>query len=179
MFGGIMRVIGIDPGLTRCGLGAVDVDSRRQCTFVDVTVLQTSTSLELGQRLANLHTLLQEQVRTLNPDVIAVERVFSQHNVRTVMGTAQASAVAMLVATELSIPVVMYTPTEVKAATTGSGRASKEQVTTMVRKILHLSDSPKPADAADALAIAICHAWRGTGQERIHSALLKIGGGSR
>jgi crossover junction endodeoxyribonuclease RuvC len=92
---------------------------------------------------------------------VAVERVFAQHNVRTVMGTAQASGVAMVVAARRGLPVALHTPSEVKAAVTGSGRADKEQVTTMVTRILKLSERPTPADAADALALAICQVWRG------------------
>jgi crossover junction endodeoxyribonuclease RuvC len=92
---------------------------------------------------------------------VAVERVFSQHNVRTVMGTAQAGAVALLVAARAGLPVQTYTPSEVKAAVTGSGQADKAQVTAMVTRLLGLAEPPRPADAADALALAICHVWRG------------------
>lgn len=107
------------------------------------------------------------------PDLVAVERVFAQHNVRTVMGTAQASAVAMLCATRRGIPVTLHTPSEVKAAVTGSGRADKAQVTAMVQRLLRLDAPPKPADAADALALAICHIWRGGATDRIAAAVAK------
>lgn len=162
-----MRVFGVDPGLTRCGIGVVDIDNRRIPTFVQVNVIRTDRELELSRRLG----LLAEEIATLidqmQPDVVAIERVFSQLNVRTAMGTAQASAVAMLAADQRGIPVVMYTPTEVKAAVTGSGRADKKQVTSMVARHLKLTELPKPADAADALALAICHGWRGVGQQRL------------
>ena len=95
-----------------------------------------------------------------SPDAVAVERVFAQHNVRTVMGTAQAGAVAVLCAARRGIPVALHTPSEVKASVTGSGRADKAQVGAMVSRILQLTELPRPADAADALALAICHAWR-------------------
>ena len=97
------------------------------------------------------------------PDVVAVERVFSQHNVGTVMGTAQAAGLAMVAAARRGVPVALHTPTEVKAAVTGSGRADKAQVATMVTRILGLDEAPRPADAADALALAICHLWRPAG----------------
>jgi crossover junction endodeoxyribonuclease RuvC len=104
------------------------------------------------------------------PDVLAVERVFAQHNVRTVMGTAQASAVAVLAATRRGLPVALHTPSEVKAAVTGNGRADKAQVATMVSRVLQLSERPRPADATDALALAICQLWRGSAQARIDAA---------
>jgi crossover junction endodeoxyribonuclease RuvC len=104
---------------------------------------------------------------THRPDAVAVERVFSQHNVRTVMGTAQASAVAILCAARRGLPVHLHTPSEVKAAVTGSGRADKAQVGAMVTRLLRLDAPPKPADAADALALAICHIWRGPADERL------------
>jgi crossover junction endodeoxyribonuclease RuvC len=104
------------------------------------------------------------------PDAVAVERVFSQHNVRTVMGTAQAGAVAIVCAARHGIPVALHTPSEVKAAVTGNGRADKAQVTAMVTRLLRLADPPHPADAADALALAICHIWRGAAQTRLAAA---------
>ncbi|MDQ6937374.1 MAG: crossover junction endodeoxyribonuclease RuvC, partial [Actinomycetota bacterium] len=105
------------------------------------------------------------------PDVVAVERVFSQHNVRTVMGTAQVAGLAIVAATRAGIPVVLHTPTEVKAAVTGSGAAEKAQVGAMVARLLRLEAVPKPADAADALALAICHLWRGAAQDRLAEAV--------
>ena len=166
-----MRILGIDPGLTRCGVGIIETDSRRKSTFVHVAVINTPAESALPDRLLALGQGLEAVLDTYQPDFVAIERVFSQHNVRTAMGTAQASAVAMLAATRRHIPVVMYTPTEVKAAVTGSGRANKDQVTSMVTRLLNLSAPPKPADAADALALALCHSWKGAGQQRLNDAI--------
>lgn len=165
-----MRVLGVDPGLTRCGVGVVDGRPGRPCTLVAVEVLRTDPELDVAQRLLFLDGELTRLVREHRPDAVAVERVFSQHNVRTVMGTAQAGAVAVLVAAKAGRPVRMYTPSEVKAAVTGSGQADKAQVTAMVTRLLRLPARPKPADAADALALAICHLWRGAAQSRLAAA---------
>jgi crossover junction endodeoxyribonuclease RuvC len=105
-----------------------------------------------------------------SPDAVAVERVFSQHNVRTVMGVAQVSGVIMTAAARRGLPVALHTPSEVKAAVTGHGRAGKDQVGAMVARLLHLTEAPKPADASDALALAICHVWRGAAQARLVAA---------
>jgi crossover junction endodeoxyribonuclease RuvC len=119
----------------------------------------------------DLDQQLSEWINVWKPDVIAVERVFSQHNVRTVMGTGQAAGIALLLAAKAGIPVMMHTPSEVKASVTGSGRANKAQVALMVQKILNLDTIPKPVDATDALALAICHIWRGGGNTKIAQAL--------
>jgi crossover junction endodeoxyribonuclease RuvC len=121
--------------------------------------------------LLDLDQQLSEWINVWKPDVIAVERVFSQHNVRTVMGTGQAAGIALLLAAKAGIPVMMHTPSEVKASVTGSGRANKAQVALMVQKILNLDTIPKPVDATDALALAICHIWRGGGNAKIAQAL--------
>jgi crossover junction endodeoxyribonuclease RuvC len=118
-----------------------------------------------------LEVELEEWIALHHPDVIAIERVFSQHNVRTVMGTGQAAGIALLVAARRNIPVAMHTPSEVKAAVTGSGRANKSQVAQMVKRLLNLNEIPKPVDSTDALALAICHLWRGTGNSKIEDAL--------
>jgi crossover junction endodeoxyribonuclease RuvC len=118
-----------------------------------------------------LEVELEEWIALHHPDVIAIERVFSQHNVRTVMGTGQAAGIALLVAARRNIPVAMHTPSEVKAAVTGSGRANKTQVAQMVKRLLNLNEIPKPVDSTDALALAICHLWRGTGNSKIEDAL--------
>jgi crossover junction endodeoxyribonuclease RuvC len=173
MFGGKMRILGIDPGLTRCGVGIVDLNDNRRASFVAVHVLRTPNSHELPARLLELETGLNELFDAYKPDAVALERVFSQHNVRTAMGTAQASAVAMLIAARNQLDVAMYTPTEVKAAVTGYGRADKAQITSMVTRLLNLPEPPKPADAADALALALCHAWKGHGKSRIAEHLAK------
>jgi crossover junction endodeoxyribonuclease RuvC len=144
----------------------------RTCQLVAVEVLLTDPQADLGSRLLSLDQALTGLVARYTPDAVAVERVFSQHNVRTVMGTAQASAVAILVGARAGLPVQTYTPSEVKAAVTGSGQADKAQVTAMVTRLLRLADRPRPADAADALALAICHVWRGGTQAKIHAARL-------
>ncbi|CAB4561995.1 MAG: crossover junction endodeoxyribonuclease RuvC [Actinobacteria bacterium] len=166
-----MRVLGVDPGLTRCGVGIVEGAIGSPLSLVEVGVIVTGTDLALEHRLLELDRELSQWVNLWQPDVIAVERVFSQHNVRTVMGTGQAAGIALLIAAKSGIPVMMHTPSEVKAAVTGNGRANKLQVATMVQKILKLESIPKPVDATDALALAICNIWRGGGNEKISQAL--------
>jgi crossover junction endodeoxyribonuclease RuvC len=166
-----MRVLGVDPGLTRCGVGVVEGAIGVPISLVEVGVILTPTDAPLEQRLLDLDQQLSQWVNMWKPDVIAVERVFSQHNVRTVMGTGQAAGVALLIAAKAGIPVMMHTPSEVKASVTGSGRANKAQVATMVQNILRLESIPKPVDATDALALAICHIWRGGGNTKIANAL--------
>ena len=156
-----IRVLGIDPGLTRCGVGIVDVRPDRRATLVHVTVIRTPPDMPLEERLLAVGNEIEELLDQHRPAVVAIERVFAQHNLRTVMGTAQVSGVALLSAAKRGLPVALHTPSEVKAAVTGYGSADKKQVQTMVARILGLAEAPKPADAADALAIAICHAWRG------------------
>ena len=165
-----MRVLGIDPGLTRCGLGVVDGAGGRTVRFVAVDVVRTRADAPLEERLLALGDTVERWIERHRPDVVAVERVFSQHNVRTVMGTAQASGVVAFLAARAGLPVAFHTPSEVKAAVTGEGRAGKEQVTTMVTRLLGLAAPPRPADAADALALAICHCWRGPMLERMARA---------
>ncbi|GLX19172.1 MULTISPECIES: crossover junction endodeoxyribonuclease RuvC [Streptomyces] len=166
-----MRVLGVDPGLTRCGVGVVEGVAGRPLTMIGVGVVRTPADAELGQRLVAIEAGIEEWLDAHRPEYVAVERVFSQHNVRTVMGTAQASAVAMLCAARRGIPVALHTPSEVKAAVTGSGRADKAQVGAMVTRLLRLAEPPKPADAADALALAICHIWRAPAQNRLQQAV--------
>jgi crossover junction endodeoxyribonuclease RuvC len=165
-----VRVLGVDPGLTRCGLGVVDGGAGRTVSCVAVDVVRTPPDVELGARLVELADTVERWLTEHRPDVVAVERVFSQHNVRTAMGTAQVGGVVALVAARRGLPVVFHTPSEVKAAVTGSGRAGKEQVTTMITRLLALPAKPRPADAADALALAICHLWRAPMAERLAEA---------
>ncbi len=168
-----MRVLGVDPGLTRCGVGVVDGAPGRPLQLIDVGVVRTGPDVPLAHRLLEIERQLERWVARTQPDVVAIERVFSQHNVRTVMGTAQASAVAMLVAARCSIPVALHTPSEVKAAVSGNGRADKAQVATMVVQLLRLAEAPTPADASDALALAICQVWRGPAAARLDEALAR------
>jgi crossover junction endodeoxyribonuclease RuvC len=165
-----VRVLGVDPGLTRCGLGVVDGSGGRTVKAVDVGVVRTPVDAPLEQRLHVVATEVAAWIARHRPDVVAIERVFSQHNVRTAMGTAQASGVVALMAAQAGIPVAFHTPSEVKAAVTGQGRADKAQVTAMVTRLLRLTDKPRPADAADALALAICHCWRAPMLERMAAA---------
>lgn len=167
----ILRVLGIDPGLTRCGIGVIEGLPGSSLKLVSVGVIKTPSEDPLEHRLLQLEREFTRWVEEHRPDRIAVERVFSQHNVRTVMGTGQAAGIALLVAARSGIPVVMHTPSEVKAAVTGSGRANKVQVAEMVKRLLSLREIPKPVDSTDALALAICHIWRGAGNSKIADAV--------
>ena len=162
-----MRVLGVDPGLTRCGFGVIEGAPGRALTLVATGVVSTSAADDIGLRLLALEEQVERWLTDYRPDAVAVERVFSQHNVRTVMGTAQAGAVAIVCAARRGLPVALHTPSEVKAAVTGNGRADKAQVTHMVTRLLAMTDPPRPADSADALALAICHLWRGAAQRRL------------
>jgi crossover junction endodeoxyribonuclease RuvC len=166
-----VRVLGVDPGLTRCGVGVVDGAPGRPLHLVDVGVVRTPAEAPVSARLLAIERALDAWLDRTEPDAVAVERVFSQQNVRTVMGTAQAAAVAMLVAARRGLPVALHTPSEVKAAVSGNGRADKAQVAAMVMRVLRLDAPPRPADASDALALAICHVWRGPAAARIEQAV--------
>lgn len=155
-------ILGIDPGLTRLGVGVISQGAGRQVSLVHVEVLRTPAADRPEERLGALSEALESIFDHHQPDVVALERVFAQHNLRTVMGTAQISGVVLALAHKRNLTVSMRTPSEVKAAVTGYGRADKKQVGTMVQKILGLDSIPQPADAADALALAISEAWRAT-----------------
>ncbi len=174
-----MRVLGIDPGLTRCGVGVVESGIGNRVKLVDVGVVRTSVDLDHAHRLLQIEVGLEQWIEAFSPDAIAVERVFAQHNLESVMGTAQAAGIAMLLAARRDIPVHLHTPSEVKAAVTGSGRANKDQVGVMVARILNIAAAPKPADAADALALAICHLWRGGSVSGYAAAAASVGERSR
>ncbi|NLE97295.1 MAG: crossover junction endodeoxyribonuclease RuvC [Propionibacterium sp.] len=165
-----MRVIGIDPGLTRCGVGIVDARVGR-ATMVAVGVIRTSASDPTPNRLVSIESALLEWLEEYRPEAMAIERVFAQHNLHSVMDTMQTAGVASLVGARAGLDVAYHTPSEVKAAVTGSGAADKAQLTNMVTRILKLAQPPKPADAADALAIAITHAWRGPRTNRYAAAV--------
>lgn len=155
-----MRVLGVDPGLTRCGIGVVDIGADRRATLVHVGVVLTPSGDPLAERLLAVSRGIRAVLVEYAPTAMAVERVFAQHNLRTVMGTAQASGIALALGAEHGLSVGLHTPSEVKAAITGYGAADKAQVGAMVARVLGLESAPRPADAADALALAICHAWR-------------------
>jgi crossover junction endodeoxyribonuclease RuvC len=158
--GGQVRVMGVDPGLTRCGLSVIESGRGRHVVALDVDVVRTPSEEPLARRLLTISDTVDHWMDTHLPDVIAIERVFANQNANTAMGTAQAGGVIALAAAKRDIDVHFHTPSEVKAAVTGNGRADKAQVTAMVTKILALQTKPTPADAADALALAICHCWR-------------------
>lgn len=162
-----MRVMGVDPGLTRCGLALIETEPGRSVTALDVDVVRTPADMALELRLREIHRVADEWMSIHGPDVVAIERVFAQNQVSTAMGTAQAAGVVALAAAYREIPVAFHTPSEVKAAITGSGRADKKQMTLMITRILGLQQPPKPADAADALALAVCHSWRAPMQGRV------------
>ena len=166
-----IRVMGIDPGLTRCGLSIAEGGRGRAVAPIAVGVVRTPADAELPDRLLRLSNAAEEWMDRYEPDVVAIERIFERGNVSTVMNTAHAVGVLMLAAARRGLPVHMYTPSEVKKALTGNGRADKAQMTTMVTRILGLSEPPKPADAADALALAICHCWRAPLLARAKEAL--------
>jgi crossover junction endodeoxyribonuclease RuvC len=166
-----VRVMGVDPGLTRCGLGVVEGGLGRPLRMIAVGVVRTPPSDDPATRLLTLQIEIDQWLARYEPDAVAVERVFAKANIKGIMGTAQASAVPMLAAARLGLPLAMHTPTEIKAAVTGNGRADKAQVTAMVTRILALDTPPKPADAADALALAICQVWRGGAQIRLQQAV--------
>ncbi|GAB3442291.1 crossover junction endodeoxyribonuclease RuvC [Actinophytocola sediminis] len=168
-----MRVLGVDPGLTRCGIAVVDGGTGRAVRCVAVDVIRTPPGDDLAIRLLAVADAVEDWLDRYQPAVVAVERVFSQYNVRTAMGTAQAGGVVALAAARRGLPVAFHTPSEVKAAVTGSGRADKEQVTTMVTRLLGLTEAPRPADAADALALGICHLWRAPMRTRLAEAEAK------
>jgi crossover junction endodeoxyribonuclease RuvC len=165
-----MRVLGIDPGVTRCGIGVVDGAPGRVLRLVHVEVVRTAPDAEPAGRLLAQADAITAAIAAYRPDMVAVERVFSQHNVRTVMGTAQVAGLAMVAAARAGIPVALRTPSEVKAAVTGSGTAGKAQVGAMITRLLKLPETPSPADAADALALAICQLWRGPAESRLVAA---------
>jgi crossover junction endodeoxyribonuclease RuvC len=166
-----MRVLGIDPGLTRCGIGVVEGSVGRPLSLVDVNVVRTSADLPVAERLVTIERGIDAWLDEYRPDAVAVERVFARSDSSTIMGTAQASGIALVCAARRGLPVALHTPSEVKAAVSGNGRADKAQVGAMITRILRLETLPKPADAADALALAITHIWRGGAQARIDAAV--------
>jgi len=150
-------VLGIDPGLSQCGYAVVEPGRRGQGTARALGVIRTSTDLETPDRLVQLKRDLTELLDEFQPGVISVERIFFQNNIRTAVGVAQASGLALVLGAERGIQVAQYSPSEVKAVVAGDGRADKKQVQDMVQVLLELERPPRPADAADAAALALCH----------------------
>lgn len=174
-----MRVLGVDPGLTRCGIGVVDGGPGEAPAMVHVSVVRTPADQELSHRILAIADGVEQAMDRYRPAVVAIERVFSQVNVRTVMGTAQVTGVVALAAARRGLPVAWHTPSEVKAAVSGSGRADKAQVTMMITRLLRLAEAPKPADAADALALAVCHLWRAPMQSKLEEAAAAVAASRR
>lgn len=170
-----MRVLGIDPGLTRCGVGVVDGRIGAPIQMVAAGVMRSAADQPIHLRLLAIDEQINQWLDEYQPDAVAVERMFAQEGVRTIMGTAQAAGLAMVAAARRGLPVAMHTPSEVKAAVTGDGRAQKDQVAAMVVRVLKLAEAPKPVDATDALALAICHVWRGGAADRIAEAMKRQG----
>jgi crossover junction endodeoxyribonuclease RuvC len=169
MFDAEGPVLGIDPGLSRCGYGAVR-KRNRALTAVACGVLRTDTHAPLPERLATLEEDLERFFGEVRPCALAVERVLFQTNVRTAISVGQASGIALAVAARAGVPVTHYSPNEVKLAVAGDGGAAKAQVQDMTRRLLRLPDAPPP-DAADALALAVCHLWRAPLQASVARAV--------
>ena len=151
-------ILGVDPGLTRCGYAVIDTSKNQALAY---GMFQSQPSEDPRDRVGAIARELKKLVSEHSPDLIALERVFAQANLRSVMGVAQVSGALMSIAFDADIPLQFFTPSEVKAAVTGNGRATKEQVGLMVTRILKLTEMPKPADVADALAVALCASKRG------------------
>ena len=145
-----MRILGIDPGLTRCGLGIIEVDSARKTRLVGVEVARSTPKLAAHFRLRDIANAITKAIETFDPEVVAIERVFTQDNLQSVTPTTQVMGAAMAEVGRAGLALAVYTPSEVKAAVTGSGRADKHQVQHMVARILSLPGPPRPADPADS-----------------------------
>jgi len=169
-------VLAVDPGLTRCGFAVVDGGAGHRACLVIAGVIRTSPDQDAALRLLAVHDGLSALLGEHLPEVVAVERVFSQHNVRTVMATAQVAGIALLVAAQAGRQVAMHTPSEVKAAVTGTGSAGKREVQLAIARLLGLAEAPKPADASDAVALALCHLWRGRSLTRMAAAASLVAG---
>lgn len=174
------RILGVDPGLTRCGFAVVEMRPDRTGASVAVEVAGTRSEQDLAERILAIQRAAERLFDVHAPDVLAIERVFAQNNAPTVVGTAQASGVVIAAAAARGIPVAWHTPSEVKAAVTDDGAAAKDAVARMVQRILRLDELPKPVDATDAYAVAICHAWRsGVGTRHDMSAGTRTHQGAR
>lgn len=152
-----MFVLGIDPGLSRCGYAVLERTSRGKAKAVAIGVLKTPKDMPTANRLALLHKEYLELLEDFKPAEVAIERIFFYKNLNTVLGVTQASGIVQAASVTFGATVAEYSPSEAKSVITGYGSADKEQVQFMVKNLLNLVDSPKPADAADAAAIALCH----------------------
>ena len=167
-----MRILGLDPGTAITGYGVIDLLPGGDVRVVAYGVLRTPARQPLPQRLRQLYNALQDLLTLHRPAEAAVEKLFFQRNVTTAMAVGQARGVALLALAQHDIPVAEYAPNEVKEAVTGYGSADKQQVQRMVQALLGLAERPRPDDAADALAVALCHA-----QHARFAALSESGGG--
>lgn len=149
--------MGIDPGLSRCGFAVVEPDGRGRGRAEAIGVITTATGESTAARLAEVQREVRSLIRDYHPAVVAVERIFFQNNVRTAVSVAQVSGVVIAESAAGGADVAEYSPNQIKAAVTGDGRADKRQMQDMVKVLLNLSTHPRPADAADAAAIALCH----------------------
>jgi crossover junction endodeoxyribonuclease RuvC len=164
-----MFVLGIDPGLAACGYAVVEKAQSGE-RAVTAGVVRTDAAEPIAERLAELHRDLTAVVREHSPDVMAIEQVFTNRNLMTAISVGRASGVALLVAAQAGLPVYEYTPSAVKAAVAGYGKATKDQIRYIVGSRLRLAGRPGPADAADALAIALCHLQGGVAMAHLEQA---------
>lgn len=165
-----MRILGVDPGIATIGFALLDAERGKQ-NLVCCGVIETPAHTSLSSRLDRIYSDLSELIRTYSPDVMSVEELFFNTNITTGISVAHGRGVILLAAYQLGVSVFEYTPSQVKQAVVGYGKAEKKQVIDMVTRILHLPSSPKPDDAADAVALALCHA-------RSETSLLNRGGGN-
>jgi len=156
-----VRILGIDPGVATIGFGIIDAD-RQKNTLIRYGVISTPAGLPLSHRLRQIYADMQELIETFRPDEVAVEELFFTNNVTTGISVAHGRGVILLAAEQLGIPIFEYTPMQVKQAVAGYGKAEKKQVMLMTQRLLNMTQIPRPDDAADALAIAICHARAAT-----------------
>lgn len=165
-----MLALGIDPGTATTGYGLIEQRSDSRLQVVDFGVIRTSSQLEMPERLRRLHDELGEVIRLHRPETSAVEKLFFQRNVSSAISVGQARGVALLALAEAEVPVGEYSPREIKLAVVGYGDASKRQIQEMVQRLLGMEERPSPDDAADALAVAICHLQISSTRKRIEDA---------
>ncbi|WP_316669107.1 crossover junction endodeoxyribonuclease RuvC [uncultured Propionibacterium sp.] len=163
--------MGVDPGLTRCGVAVVEGRPGARPALIAAGVVRTGPDMPHEYRLLRLEEGLTEWYDGYRPEALSIERVFAQHNLHSVTGISQAAGIAMLIGARHATPVELHTPSEAKAAVTGSGHADKKQVGTMVARILGLAEPPRPIDAADAVALAITQLWRGEVENKYAQAV--------